>query len=118
MRSVLAVTVWLCLIVPALAQHNHERGHSDYQNWSSGKVANCCNNQDCGGLSEADMRATGAGLEVLIAGEWCPVLREHFLTRGRSPDWNTAHVCIGKSAHHLTMPPCERLLCFTGKGGF
>jgi hypothetical protein len=101
--------------VPIYAQHNHERGHNDYKGWSSGKTPNCCDNQDCGALKDDEVRQTDSGTEVLISGEWCPVLRQHWTKPGaRSPDWNTAHACIRKSSP----TNCERLLCFMGKGGF
>jgi hypothetical protein len=99
------------------AQHNHARGHNDYLGWSSGKINNCCNNDDCGTLKDDEVRETATGTQVLIAGEWCPVLREHYITRGKSPDWNATHACVGKTPYYTAMPPCERLLCFSGKGG-
>lgn len=116
MRITLAALL-LCLTGGAQAQHNHGHGHHEYQNWSSGKVANCCNRDDCGGLQSTELRETATGPQVLIAGEWCPVLREHYLTRGKSPDWSVAHVCVGKNPYWLSKPPCERLLCFLSAGG-
>lgn len=96
-------------------EHNmrdHAAGHGEYLQWSSKKVANCCNNQDCRGLSAAELRESASGPEILIDGQWCPVLREHYLTRGKSPDWNVSHACI-----RVTGEGCDRLLCYTGPGG-
>ena len=111
----IAVLTVVFVVSTARAQHNHAAGHDEYRGWSSQKTGNCCNNQDCGALSDDQHRETAIGAEVLIEGEWCPVLREHYLTRGRSPDWNVVHACVRK---HATVPPCEKLLCYSGKGGF
>lgn len=108
---VLALCAWA---LPALAQHNHGAGHNDYLGWSSQKVANCCNNQDCGALNDDEVRETQTGPEVRIGDQWCPVLRQHYLVRGKSPDWNTPHACVRKYGE----AGCERLLCYTPKGGF
>ena len=123
-------TLLLCLLVstcgpfmPVAAQHNHHRHHNDYRDWSSQKRSNCCNNDDCGTLKADEWRHSRAGVEVLIAKKWCPVLREHFLTRGKSPDWNVAHACVQKpmadenSGEIYDPDPCQRLLCFSGTGG-
>lgn len=126
----IAVTIFVLLIIlavslsfmlaakPSLAQHNHDRHHSDYLDWSSTKVRSCCDHQDCGVMHEHDVRESATGPEVRIADQWCPVLQEHYLIRGRSPDWNAVHACIRKlttlNAHE---PPCVRLLCFAGRGG-
>lgn len=116
---IVVVLFFVALGKAARAQHSHERHHNDYLNWSSGKTANCCNNDDCGVLHDRDLRDSAAGAEVWIAGRWCPVLREHYLTRGKSPDWNAPHACIQKlNAHNVGAPPCSRLLCFAGKGGW
>jgi hypothetical protein len=111
MRVLLAALL-LCA-VPASAQHNHSAGHDQYKDWSSRKIANCCNEQDCSGVDDSRIRQTSTGTEVLISGQWCPVLREHYLTRGKSPDWSVNHACIRAYGDG-----CERLLCFSGKGGF
>lgn len=105
------LSILFLLCAPAFAQHNHERYHSDYENWSSRKTANCCNNQDCGSLSDNEVRQDANGTSVLIAGQWCPVLPIHLLTRGKSPDWTAGHACVRKNPD---VPPCERLLCFIG----
>lgn len=68
-------------------------------------------------IPDADVREGASGTEIKIDGEWCPVRREHYITRGKSPDWNTAHACILRP-YLTTAPTCDRLLCFTGKGGF
>lgn len=99
----------------ALAQHNHGAGHGEYQGWSSRKTANCCDNRDCGSLRDDEVRETETGTQVLIAGQWCPVLQMHRLVKGKSPDWSSAHACVQPNP---TQQPCDRLLCFTNKGGF
>jgi hypothetical protein len=108
------------VIVPSVAsaQDNHARGHADYMYWSSGKVAYCCNNVDCGSLSDDTHRQTADGPQVLIDGEWCRVEPQHYLVRGHSPDWAVAHACVGRTEYWRSRPPCERLLCYVGKGGF
>ena len=104
---------------PALAQHNHAAGHSDYIDWRSIRAPHsCCDNRDCGNIPDSEVRETATGTQVRISGTWCPVLREHYLTRGKSPDWDTAHVCIQPISPYNVADPCGRLLCFTGKGGF
>jgi hypothetical protein len=112
-RLVAIAALWAVFSCPALAQHNHSAGHDEYMGWASRKVSNCCNNQDCRGLDDAEVRQTTTGPEVLIDKQWCPVLREHYLTRGKSPDWNVSHACI-----RLTGQGCDRLLCYSEKGGF
>jgi hypothetical protein len=114
----IAILLLLFIIAPAQAQHNHSAGHSDYLNWASRKISNCCDNRDCGALKEGEVRETSSGPEVKIAGQWCPVLREHYIIKGKSPDWSVAHACIGNSSYHETLPPCERLLCYSAPGGF
>jgi hypothetical protein len=98
---------------PTLAQHNHDQGHHAYMAWASKKTGNCCNNQDCGSLEEGEWRETEQGAEVKILGEWCPVLPEHLIIRGKSPDWTKPHACINKNMS-LVSHPCHRLLCFAG----
>lgn len=102
---------------PALAQHNHERGHNDYLGWASGVTTNCCNNQDCGLLKDDEVRDTTTGTQVKIDGQWCPVERRHYITKGKSPDWNVSHACIKRRDYFPDMAPCDRLLCFSGRGG-
>lgn len=92
---------------------SHAAGHNDYVNWASRKTANCCNNQDCGELADENWRKTNEGVEIKIDGEWCPVLPEHYLTKGKSPNWSKAHACIIRLNHNQTTP-CNRLLCFAG----
>lgn len=113
----LFVTTWFIALfaIPAKSQNHHQRGHSEYLQWQSGKTVNCCGGQDCGTLEAGEWADDRFGAWVRIEGQWCPVLRQHYLTRGKSPDWNVAHACISKNTD---TPPCERLLCFTGKGGF
>jgi hypothetical protein len=96
------------------AQHNHAAGHNDYAGWSSQKVGDCCNNQDCGELNDDEWRESAAGAEVKIDGQWCPVLQEHFIIKGKSPDWTHAHACVRKHYEGNNETPCQRLLCFAG----
>lgn len=107
----------MLLIDRAAAQHNHSAGHADYQSWASKKIGNCCNNQDCGELKDDEWRQTSKGTEVRIDGQWCPVERQHWIIKGKSPDWNKAHACVGSAPYWKEQPPCERLLCFSGPGG-
>jgi len=62
---------------PAYAQHNHDEGHPEYREWSSGRTWNCCNEKDCGDLNDDEVRETPTGTEVLVktkdnAPKWCP----------------------------------------------
>lgn len=113
------IATLLLVLLPSIAtpQHNHSHGHNDYQGWSSSKVGNCCNNDDCGELREDEIRETPIGPEVKIAGEWCPVGPEHFTIRGKSPDASVAHACVGKTEYWQSVEPCKRLLCFMRPGG-
>jgi len=104
------------LSFPAIAQHNHGAGHNEYQNWSSQKVSNCCSSQDCGEIGEGEIRETQSGTELRIDGAWCPVLPEHRLIRGRSPDWSVPHACVSQGAAYGN--PCDKLLCFVPRGLF
>lgn len=113
MRFIIALLILFPL--SASAQHNHAQGHSEYQNWSSRKTGNCCNDQDCGSIRDSDVRQNSTGAEVKIDGEWCPVQAQHYLTRGKSPDWAVNHACVSKNT---SLSPCDRLLCFSAKGGF
>ncbi len=115
MRIWLGAVLVAALLIPANAQHNHAQGHNDYQGWASQVTSNCCNNQDCRGLRDDETRETATGTEILIEGQWCPVLQQHRLIRGRSPDWSVNHACITTGSHGGT---CGRLLCYTPKGGF
>lgn len=113
-----SVAVWIATPVwAAYGQHNHHRGHGHYKDWASERVGNCCSDDDCGELNDDELRETATGPEVKIAGQWCPVLRHHFIIRGKSPDASVPHACIGNRGHWLDKPPCERLLCFMGKAG-
>jgi hypothetical protein len=100
----------------ANAQHNHDEGHPDYQNWASGKTSNCCNDKDCGDLNEDETREGDKGTKVLILKKWCPVKAEHYIIKGKSPDWNKPHACVNHLGYYDD--PCDRLLCFAGKGGW
>lgn len=123
----LFATLLLVLVsaAPALAQHNHGAGHNDYKGWATPTIADCCNNRDCGSMHDDDVRDSAKGTEIKIEGQWCPVLPKHYITKGKSPDWNKSHACVRPKANGCdeggcyedTTSPCERLLCFGGKGG-
>ncbi len=91
-------------------------GHNEYTTWASHKADNCCNNMDCGVLNDDEWRETTEGTEINISGQWCPVRPEHFIIRGKSPDWSKAHACIQPDVKYSTgrKMPCERLRCFSG----
>src|SRR5215212_2267506 len=114
-RSILIMPV-LAFATASAAQHNHMRGHNSYETWASLKTENCCNNMDCGELRDGEWRETAKGTEVQISGQWCPVLPEHTIIRGKSPDWTRAHACVQPDVKYSTgrKTPCERLLCFSG----
>jgi hypothetical protein len=101
----------------AFAQHDHARGHSEYQSWASKKTSNCCDDKDCGVLRDDDVRETPAGAEVKVLGKWCPVQPEHFIIKGKSPDWNKPHACVNRDFRTSYGDDCDRLLCYSGKGG-
>lgn len=113
---VAAVAGFMALLSNFRAWPQHNAGHNDYQYWSSQKVANCCNNQDCMALDDSSVRDGLDGQEVKIGNLWCPVEQRHRLIRGKSPDWSANHACI--SPWTANPNQCERLLCFTGKGLF
>lgn len=103
------------MLTPAAAQEHHERHHATYQSWVNGEGRNCCNDQDCGELPDADLRTSKDGYEVRIEGKWCPVLPHHYLKKGNAPNWSTAHVCVLRPNAYLPQDPCERFLCFQPK---
>jgi hypothetical protein len=98
-----ALLVLLLLLIPAQA-------HDPYTDWSSRVTSNCCHNRDCFQLSPERWRQTGARIEIKIRDTWCPVLPDHLLIRGRSPDGSAPHACINEGV--ATDNPCSRLLCF------
>lgn len=113
----LKIALFFFLFLPittAVAQHNHEAGHNSYTEWSSQKARYCCDNRDCGSLEESEWSEGPNGIEVLIDGKSCPVQQQHFITRGKSPDWTKAHACIRPKLQYSKEDPCDRLLCFTG----
>jgi hypothetical protein len=116
MRLSIGAAIIAALLIPANAQHNHGAGHSDYQGWASQLVGNCCDNRDCGSLKQTEHRETETGPQVLIDGEWCPVLKQHYVIRGKSPNWETPHACIRIKSPY-SPGGCERLLCYMGAGG-
>lgn len=102
---------------PAFAQHDHARGHQAYRDWASKKTGNCCDDKDCGVLRDDQVRETETGPQVRVRGKWCAVRAEHFLIRGKSPDWNKPHACINHDFRTTYADDCERLLCYSGRGG-
>jgi hypothetical protein len=117
MRYVLTVLL-LCLpAYPGMAQHNHHLHHNVYQNWVNHDNKGCCNNQDCGELADTDERMNGAGVEVRVEGEWCPVRPHMYLKMGNAPNWSTSHVCVLNKSSINTGGPCERLICYQPKPG-
>jgi hypothetical protein len=112
----LLLFVLLCTF-PAAAQHQHAQGHGEYQDWASQKTGNCCNNDDCGTLDDPEVRETTTGTEIAIDGQWCPVTPQHYIIKGKSPDWTKAHACVQKKSAYSSPNPCERLLCYSGPGG-
>jgi hypothetical protein len=104
---------------PILVQHRHERNHSFYQSWANSaqpQPQGCCNNQDCGELPDADERTHQGQLQVRIEGEWCDVRPHHYLSKGNTPNWQTAHVCV--TGYYGGRTPCEKLVCYQPKPGF
>lgn len=120
MRLPIWAAIMAAFLLPASAQHNHHLGHAEgYHDWTSLRApSSCCNERDCGSLKASEHRETDTGPEILIGGQWCPVLQKHRLTRGKSPDWSTPHACIQIGTPYNTEAPCERLLCYTPAGGF
>jgi len=96
-------------------EHRHALGHGEYTDWASKKTNNCCNNEDCHYLTESDFRETADGTELKVGNKWCPVKEEHFVIRGRSPDWSRLHACINNYTSYQDQ--CDRILCFMRDGG-
>jgi hypothetical protein len=116
--AIAALWAAFLLAAPVFAQHNHSDHHDVYRTWKSPRAPqSCCNEQDCSGIDDSEVRQTAAGTQVRIDGEWCPVLSMHYLIpgSGKSPDWAVNHACVRK---YSAASPCERLLCFMPKGGF
>lgn len=103
-------------MIVAFGQNNHAAGHNLYQGWASKKINNCCNNEDCGVLSSSEWRNTNTGTEVRVFNEWCPVLSEHRVIQGKSPDASRPHACVDRKVSSWRKG-CDRLLCFMGDGG-
>lgn len=98
------------------AEHNHDhhRFHAFYQNWVNKDGKGCCNDRDCRTIADRDVLEVGGVTVVRIEGELCPVLTKHYLVKGNSPNWDSAHICVlPKDGNNLS--PCERLLCFQPK---
>lgn len=123
MKTILASL--LCLAFPVFALvladdyqgHNHDLHHAQYQTWQSNSGFNCCNDRDCGELPEDRIRENGQNIEVKVDDEWCPVLHEHLLKVGKSPDWSKAHACI-LAPHSILGTPCQRFKCFVDRAKF
>jgi hypothetical protein len=82
----------------------------------SRKASDCCNNMDCGALKDHEWRETSEGTQIKISEQWCQVRPEHYIIRGKSPDWSKARACVQPDVKYSTgrKTPCERLLCFSG----
>ncbi len=135
-RCMIVAVFWMALFLLLIGNiayggAPHEAGHNEYLGWASQKTGNCCNNQDCQGLSEDEWREGPEGAEVKIkeyiwtaadgrykyTGEefWCKVEQQHFIVHGKSPNGETAHACIRKYADKAGKEAtCNRLLCFVG----
>lgn len=117
-RAVVTLVLLLALTIPSPADDHsylHAQGHDEYKTWTSRRMpGGCCSNQDCAPLKPEQWRESETGTEVEIEGQWCPVKHEHFLTRGKSPNWEVAHACIRPRYPGSNVAPCERLLCFAG----
>jgi hypothetical protein len=63
-----------------------------------------------------ELEAERLGEPIVEAGHHAehPVKPEHYIIKGKSPDWNKAHACINHKSFYTN--PCDALLCFTGKG--
>mgnify|MGYP001609994146 CR=1 FL=1 len=93
------------------------KAHDPYTGWASQKTSNCCSNQDCDVLPAEDIRQTSNGTEVRVGVEWCSVRGEHYVIKGKSPDFTVHHACINKNPDATFANVCDRLLCFMGNGG-
>jgi hypothetical protein len=96
-------------------EHRHALGHGEYQDWASKKTNNCCNDVDCHYLAKDEYRETAEGTELKVGPKWCPVKDEHYVIRGKSPDWSKLHACINQNASYGD--ECDRILCFMRDGG-
>lgn len=105
----------LVLALPAAAQENHAVGHGHYRNWVNKEGTFCCNDRDCGQLTPDDERTVDGRLEVRVEGKWCPIHPYQYLRTGRSPNWETAHICVRdwKTTNAgIWSDPCVRILCY------
>lgn len=114
--SCIFLGVVILLVIPVFAQDRHMLGHGDYLDWASGKTLNCCNNEDCHYLKKGEYRETQEGTELKVRGKWCPVKQEHFVIKGKSPDWSRLHACINENTS-MYPDDCERILCFMRDSG-
>lgn len=117
LNAILYIAAVMFTMSAASAQHNHAAGHDEYKDWSSRKVQSCCSDRDCGVLKDEEVRETPTGTQIKIGEDWCPVKPEHYIIKGRSPDWNVSHACISPFSYGYR-DQCERLLCYSGRGGF
>ena len=49
-----------------------------------------------------------------IAGEWCPMKAEHYISKGKSRDWTKTRAWVAKGAGDMYSNPRDRLLRFAG----
>lgn len=127
LRSLVLIAALLASL-PVRAHEEHHPTKADeppinYSSWENQKGENCCNNQDCSPIADADVQETPV-FKVRIEGKWCPVLGTHFLKKGNAPDWGRNHACIRKESYDMDMgamgmtrapapsDPCAKLLCF------
>lgn len=114
--AILAAT--LLLASASLAQQRHEVGHPQYRNWVNQKEISCCNDNDCGEINDADVRAFGDETQVRIDGQWCPIQSWMYLKSGNAPNWAANHVCVVPDNAWLPdRRPCARLRCFQPNPG-
>lgn len=123
LRTPAAQCLWVAIALAGLfmgqagAQHHHDQGHDEYLHWFNKNDVNCCNNQDCGKLSDSDERMSRGVIEIRVGDEWCPVLPHHYLKKGNTPDWSVSHACIRKHSIAADTSPCDRLLCYQPRPG-
>lgn len=87
--------------------------HDVYSNWKNGKDQSCCHNLDCRSIPESDERTVRGHLQVLVEGQWCPVLEHHYLKTGNAANPEFAHVCVRQKTINMPdLTPCQRLLCY------
>lgn len=95
--------------------------HDSYTGWRNQESKLCCNKEDC---KPIESRFTNRRTEVLIEGQWCPVLPKHYRSdnMGPHPEWASPHACVCKGSTCVyfnvsaNASPCERLVCYEPPG--